>query len=272
MQDILSYYDSYDEAGRLAAKMQSLEYTRTMELMERYLPPPPAIVLDIGGASGIYACSLAEKGYEVNLIDPVQKHIVQAKEASEKQPEHPLASATVGDARKLEWDDDSVDIVLLMGPLYHLTESDDRLKALKEAYRVLKPGGLLFAAYISRYASMLDGIAFGFIHDPVFLEIVKQDLKDGQHRNPTNHPGYFTTAYFHHPDEIEGEISNAGFALEKLLAIEGPGWLELRKDTEETDSSKLQTIIEVVRTVEEDRSLLPLSDHIAAVARKQIDQ
>jgi len=268
MSDILSYYDSYDEAGRLAAKMRSLEYARTTELMERFLPPPPAVMLDIGGASGIYACSMAEKGYEVHLIDPVPRHIEQAKEASDKQPGHPLASATVGDARELEWDDDSVDIALLMGPLYHLTEAEDRLKSLKEANRILKPGGIMFATYISRYASLLDGIAFGFIHDPAFFEIVKRDITDGQHRNPTNNPGYFTTAYFHHPDEIEGEISKAGLKLEKLLAIEGPGWLRKIDEAEDSDPSRLKTIIETVRMVEEDRSLLPLSDHIAAVARK----
>lgn len=268
MDEIISYYKQYDESGRLAGRMSSLEYARTIELMERYLLPPPAVVLDIGGAAGVYACSLARKGYEVHLIDPVEKHLEQARKASEKQPDHPLASISSGDARALEWPDSSVDIVLLMGPLYHLTERDDRLKALREAYRVLRDGRILFATFISRYASVLDGLVFGFVHDPEFFEIVKQDLKNGQHRNPTDNADYFTTSYFHHPDEIEPEINEVGFELENILAIEGPGWLVRDYDSDMKDVQKRERVLEIVRMLEEDRSLLPLSDHIAAVARK----
>ncbi len=85
MDEIRNYYERYDESGRLFGGTPSLEYLRTLELMERYLPPPPAIVLDIGGASGMYSCPLARKGYEVRLIDPVRKQLEQAKEASDKQ-------------------------------------------------------------------------------------------------------------------------------------------------------------------------------------------
>ena len=192
MDEIISYYESFDEASRLAGGHTSLEFTRILELMERYLPSPPATILDIGGATGIYSYPLAKKGYEVHLIDPVEKHLEQARETSEKQTDHPITSISLGDACALEWPDSSVDVVLLMGPLYHLTERDDRLKALREAYRVLRDGGVLFATFISRYASVLDGLVFGFIHDPLFFEIVKQDLKDGQHRNPTDNADYFT--------------------------------------------------------------------------------
>lgn len=268
MNEIISYYEQYDESSRLSGRMTSLEFARTIELMERYLPSPPAVVLDIGGASGMYACPLARKGYEVHLIDPVGKHLEQAKEASAKQPDYPIAGISSGDARALEWPDSSVDVVLLMGPLYHLTERDDRLKALREAYRVLRDGGLLFATFISRYASVLDGLVFGFVHDPKFFEIVKQDLKDGQHRNPTDNADYFTTSYFHHPDEIEPEVREAGFNVEKILAVEGPGWLIRDLDSDMRDDQRRDRILEIIRMVEEDRSLLPLSDHIAGVARK----
>src|SRR5437773_10269387 len=87
------------------------------------------------------------------------------------------------------------DIVLLFGPLYHLVRKKERLKALAEAHRVLKPGGLLFAAAISRFTSALDGSLRGFIRDPGFMKIIIQDLKNGQHRNPSNKPEYFTTSF-----------------------------------------------------------------------------
>src|SRR5204862_445674 len=105
---------------------------------------------------------------------------------------------------------------LLLGPLYHLTEPSDRLAALREAHRVLRGGGIIFAAAISRFASALDGLVRGFLHDEQFVRIVERDLKDGQHRNPTEHPAYFTTAFFHHPDELRAEVEEAGFRLELL--------------------------------------------------------
>ena len=74
----------------------------------------------------------------------------------------PIQSISLGDARNLEWGDGSVDVVLLLGPLYHLPVRSDRIAALSEAFRVLKPGGLLFAVGISRFASTLSGLIDGF--------------------------------------------------------------------------------------------------------------
>src|SRR5205814_7356240 len=108
----------------------------------------------------------------------------------------PLSSCRVGDARALEFTDKNVDVVLLLGPLYHLTEQADRARALAEAKRVLKPGGWLFAAVISRWASMLDGLVRDLLQDQQFAAIVQRDVEEGQHRNPTERLDYFTTAYF----------------------------------------------------------------------------
>src|SRR6202000_3468363 len=96
---------------------------------------------------------------EVHLSDPVPKHVEEANEASRSQASFPIASCAVGDARKIEQDDASADGVLLLGPLYHLTERADRLKSLREAHRVLRSGGHVFAAAISRYASLMDGLS-----------------------------------------------------------------------------------------------------------------
>jgi ubiquinone/menaquinone biosynthesis C-methylase UbiE len=115
----------------------------------------------------------------------------------ERTPEaaaQPLRSCRMGDARALEMPADSADIVLLLGPLYHMTESSDRARALAEAARVLKPGGWLFAAAISRWASALDGLARDLLRDPRFAAIVEHDLQDRQHRHPTDRLDYFTTA------------------------------------------------------------------------------
>ena len=99
-----------------------------------------------------------------------------------------MASITLGDARNLDFEDRIADVVLMFGPLYHLVEKKERLEALSEAYRVLKPGGIVFVAGISRFTSALDGSRGMFIRDPAFMKIVEQDLKNGQHRNPKNLP------------------------------------------------------------------------------------
>lgn len=121
--EALLYCAGFDEAQRLARGVGQLELARTQELLKRYLPPPPAEIVDVGGGPGIHACWLARQGYEVHLIDAVLLHVQRAQQASRAQPEHPLVSCTVGDARRLDRADASVDAVLLWGPLYHLTAS-----------------------------------------------------------------------------------------------------------------------------------------------------
>jgi ubiquinone/menaquinone biosynthesis C-methylase UbiE len=95
-----------------------------------------------------------------------------------------LASITQGDARQLDFPAGSADAALLLGPLYHLVERPDRLQALLEARRVLRPRGVLFAASISRFASLIDGLSRGFFQDAEFRKIVEADLTYGLHRNP----------------------------------------------------------------------------------------
>ena len=149
-RDVLAYYERYEEQGRLGRGLGALEFARMQDLIVRFLAPPPGVVLDVGGGSGRYACWFAARGYEVHLVDPVPKLVEQARAASAAQPDSPLASTVVGDARSLPHGPDSADAVLLMGPLYHLQAREQRLTALREAHRVLKPDGILVAKAINR--------------------------------------------------------------------------------------------------------------------------
>jgi ubiquinone/menaquinone biosynthesis C-methylase UbiE len=176
---VITHYSSGYEAKRLEISEGKIERERTRELLERFLPPAPATIIDIGGGTGKHALWLARQGYEVHLIDIVPLHIKLAMQESAQQPEHPLSSAEVGDACALKRDDNSVDAALLFGPLYHHTDKSDRLRALSEAYRVLKSGGVLMAVGISRFASTLDGLRSEYLKDPIFVEIVNEDLKNG---------------------------------------------------------------------------------------------
>jgi SAM-dependent methyltransferase len=164
------------------------------------------------------------------------------------------------------WDEATADAVVLFGPLYHLTDRADRLLALREARRVLRPGGRLVAAAISRFASALDGLCRGYLKDPQFAEIVRRDLTDGQHRNPTGRPEYFMDTFFHHPDELRAEVVEAGFASPKIYGVEGPGWLLSDFDLWWGDKDRRQRLLHLARAVEAEPSLLAVSAHLMVTA------
>ena len=136
-----------------------------MELLGRLLPAPPARLLDVGGGPGTYAAPLARRRYRVQLVDPVRLHVAQARQASGSDPAAAF-TAVVGDARELPAPDQSQDAVMLFGPLYHLTGAADRRQALREAWRVLRPGGRVLAMCVSRFASLLDGLYQDWLDDP----------------------------------------------------------------------------------------------------------
>jgi ubiquinone/menaquinone biosynthesis C-methylase UbiE len=268
LQSVMSYYSSYDEQDRLAGGWGQVEYVRTQSILRRYLQTPPAVVLDVGGAAGRYACWLAREGYQVHLVDPVPLHIQQAQAASAAQPETPIASCRLGDARRLEFDAGQTDVILLMGPLYHLAQAQDRRLALREAYRVLKPGGILFAAGISRFASTIDGLMSGYWLDPPFREIMRRDLQDGQHRNPTQNPAYFTDSFFHHPEELEAEVAEVGFAVQALLAVEGISYMTKDLAQNWAMEDRRAFLLELIQKIEQEPSLIGASPHIMCVATK----
>jgi len=265
---IKRFYEKYNEGERLFTGAGQLEFARTLDILEKYLPKPPATILDIGGADGIYSAELAKQSYDVHLIDLTPSNVEKAKELSKKQPDFPIASCTVGDACKLDWDDSSADVVLLMGPMYHLIEREDRIVALKEARRVLKPGGLLLVMAITRWASALDGIFFNFFDNPKFYEIVKRDLATGRHINPTENINYFTDSYFHRPEEVTEEITESGFRFEKLIPVEGPMWMIRDFDERWDDPEKRARMFELICKLEQEDWMLSVSSHIIGIGYK----
>ena len=264
--EIRRHYESeIVEADRLARGAGRLELVRTQEIIRRHLPGPPLEVLDVGGGAGVHAAWLADDGHSVQVIDPMPSHVDQARLLA--GPRRRI-TAEVGDARRLAVGDATVDAVLLLGPLYHLTERDDRVLALREACRVVRPGGFVFVAAISRFASLLDGLSRGFLTDPRFASIVERDLEDGQHRNPDRVPHWFTTAYFHHPAELSDEASEAGLDCVEVVGVEGvAGWLPDLFDQWD-DATHRDAILFVARATEAEPSLIGASAHLLVVAKR----
>lgn len=266
-EDIAAFYSQGLERDRLSTGQGALELARTRLVLERYLPSPPAVIADVGGGPGRYAIWLAERGYAVHLVDPIPLHIEQARADVATRAGVVLASAEVGDARALRLPDASADAVLLLGPLYHLPERADRLLALSEAGRVCRPGGVIIVAAISRFASTLDGLRGDYLEDPAFASVAAGDLSDGRH-NPTRDPAYFTTAYFHRPEELAQECSAAGLTHEATLGVEGPAWLLSDLDARLADERRRGVLLAALDALEGESTLIGVSAHLLAVARR----
>jgi ubiquinone/menaquinone biosynthesis C-methylase UbiE len=257
--ELVAHYSAADERGRLIAA-ESLELLRTQVILDRVLPMTPSAIIDVGGGAGVYASWLADRGHSVHLVDPVPKHVEQAAAVG-------TFTAALGDAVALDADDDSYDAVLLLGPLYHLVDRADRLRALREARRVARAGSPVAVAAISRYASTMDGFYHGLIADSAFVEILTEDLRTGQHRNREDDPRYFTTAYFHTCAGLRDEMTEAGFDDVDVLPVEG--LLAWSPDLAGSlaDPGVRDLVLRCLERIETDPAATAASPHLLAVAR-----
>ncbi len=255
--DIRAYYDRGGERTRLDG---SLELLRTKALLKRLLPPAPAAVLDVGGAFGVYATWLAGLGYTVRVVDPVPLHVESARANG--------IAAEEGDARALAAADGSWDAVLLLGPLYHLLDRADRVRALAEARRVVRPGGVVLGATISRWASMYETLLNGLADSPGFVDMMRQDLATGARRDTLHLADGFTTVYFHRPDELAGEVADAGLRLDDLYAVEGMAQWMPDVEARLSDPDGRALLLELAARTEREPSTLGATAHVLVAARR----
>lgn len=257
---VLRRYEMVDEAERLwRPGVGDLVRLRTWDLFDRLLPPGGRVA-DVGGGPGAHAKHLVELGYEVVLVDPVPRHVEQARTATGGR-----ARCSLGDARELELDDESFDAVLLMGPLYHLPDSSERHKALTEAARVLRRGGTLISEVISRHALILDATAKQLIGDPVVRAQFEVNIERGLSVEPDSLSEGGFWAYFHQVEHIREEVEAAGLVDVELFGVEGPAWL--LGDLEELLESP-GDLLDVLRLIEREPSLLGVSAHVIAASSK----
>ena len=251
------YSDDYDEIDRLSINASGrLERDRTMELLLRFLPPAPADVLDVGGGPGVYAAWLASLGYDVTLIDPVARHREQASV-------HGTFAVLEGDARALPAADASADVVLVMGPLYHLGDPADRARALAEARRVARPGGLIAAAFISRHAPIIDVAAMLRINDDEVYERLRRLRHEGHNEAGRG----FTVAYFHTVDEVRADFAAAGLGEPDVYGVEGPLTGLVKSGLVEDRPEFFEAALRAARLVEDDPAMLADNAHLLAFAR-----
>jgi SAM-dependent methyltransferase len=272
--DVLAAYNSGIEMDRLHTDLGLIEFERTKEILCEKLPPAPATIYDIGGGYGEYAFWLAALGYDVYLFDISEKNIEMASEFSIQYPAK-LKAMHVADARSIDLPDASADAILLFGPLYHIVEYSERLLALRECHRLLKPGGILFTAAISRLATTLwavsvYGVKNNLLDEPAFRDMIEREIKDGNHiRNPSSKYRGIGRSYFHLPAELRTEIESAGFINTDVRGILGPCWIAPNLDSIWADETKRESIMRVVRMCEKEESIMGFSTHLLSISEKE---
>jgi ubiquinone/menaquinone biosynthesis C-methylase UbiE len=262
---VVTRYEVYDEDARLwRPGLGELVRLRTWDILDRFLPPGGR-VLDVGGGPGTHAAHLAARGDDVTLIDPVPRHVAQAR--TRARTGSAAFTVCIGDATRLPVPSASVDAVVLMGPIYHLVERADRLVALAEAQRVLRPGGRMLAEVITRHAWALDATVKGLTRSPEVWADVERSVASGLSQDPAVVPPGSFWAYFHQVDEVTGELADAGFEDITLVAVEGFAWL--LGDLERRMAAEPEPILAAVRLTEREPSMLGCSAHVMAIARSQ---
>lgn len=273
-KDVLAGYSAGVERGRLHTGIGLIEFERTKELLLEFLPKPPAVIYDVGGGYGEYAWWLASLGYAVHLFDIAETNIRMSAELGAAYPGVSLCAAEVCDARRVDRPDASADAILLMGPLYHIPEKEERIAAVRESRRLLKPGGRLFTAAITPYATLLWATSvFGrdnrLIEEDAFMRMVERELTDGEHIRPASNSAYrgIGRSHFHSADELRAELAAGGFSENVVHGVVGAAWLAPELDALWANPVSREALLRTVRLLDMREDISGLSTHLLCISK-----
>lgn len=259
MSDSLKdYYNNYDEDSRLLSRHGNVEFVTTMSYIERYLPNG-AYILEVGAGTGRYSHALARKGYWVDSVELIEHNIEIFNQNTE---EGENITVRQGDARNLSFiEDASYDVTLLLGPMYHLYTKADKLKALSEAIRVTKPGGLIYVAYCMGDASVLQ---YGFGRG-VIRELIEKCMLDPETFDTFSHP--WDLFELHRKEDIDELRSN--FDVEQLHFIATDGYAtHMRERLAEMDEDTYSLFIKYHFATCERPDMIGYSNHTLDILKK----
>ena len=275
---VLAGYNAGIEMGRLRSGIGILEFERSKEILLENLPKPPAVIYDIGGAYGEYAWWLSSLGYEVHLFDLSETNILLSAELAREYPGVSLKSAEVCDARAVPRGDGTADAVLLMGPLYSITEMEERILAIRESHRLLKDGGLLFSAALTPYSVFVSRLAVYHADDtekrreldnPAVLSMIARGLRDGCYINPEKKiANGIGSSHLHTAKALREELSLGGFDTLSVHGVMGGAWLAPNLDHLLENADTRELLLKSIRMLDGHEEIIGLSGHLLAVSGK----
>lgn len=258
---IKEYYSVFDEQNRLIRDNSGkLEYEMTMRILEKHLPEEGTI-LDLGGGAGVYAFPLAKKGYKVYLADLSERLIGQAKERKEVEKTENLVACDVVNAMDLSiYQDNMFDVVIALGPFYHLTEEDERRKCVSEIRRVLKDGGTVIAGfipYLSGSIAIVDRYFFCPAH--VNASNLSHVFETGKFHNLASNgfqEGYYATAA-----EMKQLFEDNGFETTCIRSIRGFAYEKEDMIYGVKDEDVLAEIMKAIDKTADDPAVVEMCGH-----------
>lgn len=276
---VLAGYNAGIERDRLRAGIGLIEFERTKEILLEKLPKPPAVIYDIGGAYGEYSWWLSSLGYEVHLFDLSETNIKMSKELECDYPGIRLKSAMVCDARSIPRKSKSADAILLMGPLYSITEYEERILAIKESYRLLKDDGIVFSAALTPYSVLTPRIAKYHadntkkedeLDDPAVIAAIERALSDGCWINPEKKiANGLGSSHLHTAKALKEELLHGGFITATVHGVMGGAWLAPNLNELLEDDKTKNLLMKTVRMLDTHEEIIGLSGHLIAVSKKE---
>ncbi len=256
-ENLINYYNKFNEDKRLTHRHGIVEYETTMKYILKYLNKinNPKI-LDVGAGTGKYSISLYEKGYDVTAVELVKHNLMTLKGKNK------TIKAILGDARNLnQFKDKTFDMVLLFGPMYHLISKEDKLQALTEAKRVLKDDGIIMISYyMNEYAI----IKHGFMENTILDDINNKLVDDKFHITPKEDDLYSMVRL----EDIDELNSICNLKRIKIIAQDGPSDY-IRPIINKMDDETFKTYIKYHQSICERKELLGASSHVLDILKKR---
>lgn len=252
------YYNSHNEDGRLISRHGSVEFLTTMRYIEKYLKRESRII-EIGAATGRYSHTFARQGYTVDAVELVERNIEIFRRNT--LPDEKI-TIVQGNAMNLDaFADNAYDITLLLGPMYHLYNKEDKQKALSEAIRITKQGGVVFAAYCISDPSILD---YGFRQGHVF-ELIDQKMLDTENFKAYSNP--WDLFELHRKEDIDDLLKD--FSVTRLHYVAADGYTNHMQETvDRMDDKTFGLYLKYHFTVCERADMAGLTHHALDIFRK----
>lgn len=266
-EKVKQYYNKFDEKNRLINDNSGkLEFEMTMRILKSYLNKKYKI-LDLGGGAGAYSFPLAKMLNKVTLADLSPKLIEEARNKKDLEKVDNLISCDIENAINLSYENDTFDVVLLFGPLYHLLDEDEREKCINEIYRVLKNGGLIFASFIPYLSGSIAIIDRYFRHnEQVNVDNLNKVFETGKFNN--NSLSGFQEGYYPTLDEIKKLFSKNGFEQIDMLSIRGIGYEKEDSLYNIKDKEMFNKIIEIIEKTSRKEEIISMCGHAMYIGRK----